>query len=486
MRDQVKVRFDIGNVYTDVRTDEPYVLALIDKVTRYKKDGFQFMKGYKNKDPKFDEYIHLFNVRQKKLPTGLVPTVLKALREEGDILVSKKDNRTIKDVSKLDIPVSITGIKLRDSQRLAVEAAVQKQRGIIQAVTGFGKTETIAGIIEALQLKTIILVPSKSLMIQTAQRMQERLKNSRVGVIGDGTFDVQDITVATLQSLARYSPKEIRQICSEFGCMVIDEAHHTSTALAWAKVPNNIDAFYRFGMSATPFKEPIGSELRLIGATAKPLFVYGMQEGVNDSVVVPPHVYCVDFKSGISVDGEYTYEFLERTLIIENKDKVETIVDLCAQADELKLATLVIVNKLAHGEALSKDTGYPFVTGSWSGAKRKAAFNDLASGKINGIISTVVSEGVDIPEISMVVLAGGGKAKHLAIQRVGRGIRKKGKPYCIVFDFVDTGHKVVERHNISRRNAYKANNIPVSIVQTPFELSNIVQTLDNKYIRSNA
>ncbi len=81
---------------------------------------------------------------------------------------------------------------------------------------------------------------------------------------------------------------------------------------------------------------------------------------------------------------------------------------------------------------------------------------EFRSGKIDLIIVTNIwSEGVDIPEIGALILAGGGKARHKAIQRIGRGLRVvPGKEYLAVVDFLDThSEKYLLSHSRQRLRA---------------------------------
>jgi hypothetical protein len=62
--------------------------------------------------------------------------------------------------------------------------------------------------------------------------------------------------------------------------------------------------------------------------------------------------------------------------------------------------------------------------------------------------NTIADEGLDVPTLSALILAGGGKSSIKAKQRVGRVIRL-GSPYAYVFDFHDVG-KHTKRHSESR------------------------------------
>jgi len=64
--------------------------------------------------------------------------------------------------------------------------------------------------------------------------------------------------------------------------------------------------------------------------------------------------------------------------------------------------------------------------------------------------NTIADEGLDIPSLSALIMAGGGKSPTRAKQRVGRVIRK-GSPFALVYDFIDLG-KWTKKHSRARIN----------------------------------
>ena len=70
------------------------------------------------------------------------------------------------------------------------------------------------------------------------------------------------------------------------------------------------------------------------------------------------------------------------------------------------------------------------------------------------MISTIFDEGVDIPEVNVLIIAAGGKSEVKTIQRIGRGLRKKKVGGVLVFDFKDAS-KFLDRHSIDRIKVYQ-------------------------------
>ena len=96
-----------------------------------------------------------------------------------------------------------------------------------------------------------------------------------------------------------------------------------------------------------------------------------------------------------------------------------------------------------------------YIHGSHNTKKRQAAIRNFRSGAIPVLVSTLLKEGVDIPEISAYINASGGKSEVSQIQRVGRALRRKeGLNEAVVVDFIDWGHKFLSNHWEQRYRTY--------------------------------
>jgi superfamily II DNA or RNA helicase len=81
----------------------------------------------------------------------------------------------------------------------------------------------------------------------------------------------------------------------------------------------------------------------------------------------------------------------------------------------------------------------------------------LGAGELDVVIaSTVWNEGLDIPNLESVVIAGAGKSTIAAIQRSGRGGRTtSSKKTYELWDLWDTGNWMLYRWSQARREAYE-------------------------------
>lgn len=100
---------------------------------------------------------------------------------------------------------------------------------------------------------------------------------------------------------------------------------------------------------------------------------------------------------------------------------------------------------------------FAYINGSDSSARRQRIIDAYKRGKIDVLISsTILDEGFDAPCTQTLILAGGGKAEHRQLQRIGRAMRAaEGKDRALIFDFMDEGY-YLGKHSEGRLAAYEA------------------------------
>jgi superfamily II DNA or RNA helicase len=146
-------------------------------------------------------------------------------------------------------------------------------------------------------------------------------------------------------------------------------------------------------------------------------------------------------------------------MIVESTERNAGVVETCRNAPK---PCMLFVKKIEHGRALKIELEQAglraeFVWGDKSTQQRDAAVERLERGDADVLIASVVfQEGVDVPSLRSVVIASGGRSVIAALQRVGRGMRTDdGKKMTFqVFDFLDQGSPMLERHSRRRMNTY--------------------------------
>jgi len=83
--------------------------------------------------------------------------------------------------------------------------------------------------------------------------------------------------------------------------------------------------------------------------------------------------------------------------------------------------------------------------------------DEFENGNINVLVaSTVLTEGVDIKNLDVLILAVGGKSERIQTQGVGRVLRKtKNGKYAYIVDFEDNDSRVLNNQFRKRLSRYK-------------------------------
>jgi superfamily II DNA or RNA helicase len=156
------------------------------------------------------------------------------------------DNRNF---SHLDYSLEFKGT-LRPEQQEAVNKFFINNRarsGLLQAKPGWGKTFAACSLIARNSSKTLILVHTKLLFEQWLKEIAEQLPDIPVGKIGDGFFNIQDVTVAIYKT----AYNNIEQLRDAFSTLIVDEAHKCPADM-FSSVVNNVNAKVKIAITATP------------------------------------------------------------------------------------------------------------------------------------------------------------------------------------------------------------------------------------------
>jgi len=143
---------------------------------------------------------------------------------------------------------------LRPDQQEALEAVSQHDFGMLVAPTAFGKTVTAAAVIVRRKVSTLVIVHRADLMRQWQERLASfiALDEQKIGLIGGGKKKPTGLLdIAVIQSLTRR--EDISELLSQYGQIIIDEAHHLS-AQTFEAVLKQASSRYILGLSATPVR----------------------------------------------------------------------------------------------------------------------------------------------------------------------------------------------------------------------------------------
>lgn len=452
---------------------------------------------------------------KNEFPAGLVPAVT-AYLEERNYVVTVIDKAPMETLN-LDrfTPDFLGSITLRWYQHAACLAMLNSRNGVVRSPTGSGKTYMALALArflwDELNWRTLIVVPKKGLTDQTAREaIKVYGRDLKVGLLGDGKRVMGDVIVATASTLLSAWPREqklkrgkstitkrmpadmdVRNVLRTFEVLILDETHHAS-ADGWYKIAMFSGAKRRFGLSGTPLKDVELSDLRMTGATGRIVYEVPPSVLMDEGVVARPHICMVmsENASGPALPVGHGIRMQRGTIvkftkplpyadayqkgIVENDHHNSAVVRAMAWLVDHGKQTLVLCRKKEHFldlKARIEATGVEFlaVWGDTDMRERNRAKKLLDSRGIKVVLaSTIWDEGEDVPGIEAVVFAEGVKVSTNALQRVGRGMRKKrsGDNVAWIVDFVPTNHTRLMEHALLRCQAYEGEGYEVTLLDT--------------------
>ena len=460
----------------------------------------------------YDEYLRKYYVVH-----GLVNIIIKEAITVG-IECTNEVNLGSNSIEYPEIDKDILeGISLREYQSEGISSALAHKRGIVQVHTGGGKTEMMIGVSRKLfdetSMHILICVPTTNLLYQTYDRMIERgISDKDISLLGDGNSIESDrrILISTVQSAYKRldSSPEYMKWLSKVDCLMMDEAHH-SKCRTWSTLIDRISPTYLLGFTAEPFhkdKNHIVSDLILRGLIGPVIHRVTMDYLVSKGYLAKPFVLAVDTQYKGELYSIIDWAIVNKSGIVKNKLRNDRIRDVASLLIGEGKKPLILVQQIAHGQELAKlvsKLGYSvyMMTGGRSVSvyldgnnidkyvdDENTILKDFNDGKIDALIGTsTLDEGVDMPSLSAVILAGGGKGRLKIIQRIGRSLRPKAVDnIAIVVDFRDRFNVVTHSHFKKRKELYDEMGMPVyyisdinGIIQVMQEFSNLSNSANN-------
>jgi len=431
----------------------------------------KFMPSYKNKF--WDGKVRLFSLKTRKIYIGLLPYVDEFCRERGfefggieDVIGDKQraTEELHQFIEELNLPFSP-----RDYQMEAFRTAVQYGRQLLLSPTASGKSLIIYMLARYYNTKTVIIVPTTSLVEQMTKDFIDYGYEERVCKIyhGQEVFDAP-ITITTWQSFSK-APKEVMQ---SFDMVVGDEAHLFKATTLKGILEKMKKTAIRIGTTGTLDGSEV-HRLQLEGLFGPVKKVISSSELMEQGTIAQINIDCLILQHPKQKKGTYQEEM---DYLVSCTARNNFITNLVAS---LKGNTLVLFQYVEkHGEVLYpmlekrvKDLHY--VYGGTDTEDRESVRELVEKGKDSVILASygTFSTGINIKKIDNVVFASPSKSRIRNLQSIGRGLRKaEGKDNMRLFDIADDlgCDNYTLAHLKERINIYNEESFPYELKQ--FEL----------------
>lgn len=357
-----------------------------------------------------------------------------------------------------------SNIKLFDYQEKACKQAYLKKNGIIVMPAGSGKTQTALELVARLALKTLWITHTIDLLNQSYNRAEKNFCNIGLGKIANGKIDIgTHITFATVQTLKSIN---LQDYADAWDCIIVDECHRVCGTPAKAgmfyKVINKLVARYKYGLTATPYRNTKGTEKAMFCLLGKTIIE--LEKDVIGNRVIPATVikvntnFCEIPEECQNTDGTIKYTTLT-TVLSQNKERNDSILNILKKCKNNY--TLVLTDRVEQMKYLQSKLGYGnVIDGKTKKDVREKRIQEIRDGKEKVLFATfgLAKEGLDIPRLDRLILASPHRDKATIIQSIGRIERKfEGKENPICYDLVDQIY-YFEKMFKNRKSYYRKNN----------------------------
>ena len=351
-----------------------------------------------------------------------------------------------------------TDYELREYQGAALDAWREAgDRGVVELPTGSGKTVIGIGAMVALEVPTLVVVPTVDLLEQW-QRELEAEFDQPVGRLGGGEQRLEAVTVATYHSA--YLRAE--ELGDRFGLLVFDEVHHLGGE-GYRDVARLSAAPARLGLTAT-FERPDGAHEaveELVGSVVYRLDADDLAgEHLADYDIKRLEVELTDEErdryerhqgtftdylreSGLQLRSGSDYQELvkrsgsdprareallakqrAREVMMNADRKMAALSDLLERHREDRVIVFTAHTDLVYD--IAERFLIPPVTAETGAAERREILGRFRRGEYSRVVAAnVLDEGVDVPDANVAVVLSGSGSEREFTQRLGRILRPK-------------------------------------------------------------
>ena len=364
---------------------------------------------------------------------------------------------------------------LREYQLEAIDAVEHKRSegsgaALVLMATGLGKS-VVASELVSNELHrnpaadVLVLAHTVDLVRQLERSLWPMLRkevSTHLWAAGESPSYPGGVTFATWQSVVSTAARE--DLSRRYSLIVVDEAHH-APAPAYRSLIESLAPNFLIGMTATPWRSDERNLRDIFGEPAYSMdIVAGMQGGYLAEIDYRMLVDDVDWQEIQQLSHEgYSIKDLNRKLILPDRDEemVARVIEGMARIASARV--MCFCRSIVHADRIRQIFLAHNVQAGvlHSDMPRDARFKTL-SGFRNGSLQLILSvdmlnEGIDVPDVNMVVFMRVTHSRRIFVQQLGRGLRlAPDKTQVVVLDFVADIRRIAAGLELNRDAVQRA------------------------------
>jgi superfamily II DNA or RNA helicase len=343
------------------------------------------------------------------------------------------------------------------------DALLSTGRGLVVLATGLGKTVVMAELVADLardgflsNSSALVLAHTRDLVDQLQKAFWYQLPSwvSTHQLTGTETpIHWEGVTFATVQTVhARL------EALPRFDLVFVDEAHHIGS-VQYRNVIAGLDPPMLAGVTATPWRGDDYDVSELLGA---PLVRYGIAEGLQRGFLsdVDYRLLADDLDWNIVQDlskHRYSISQLNRKLILPTRDEEAARIVRSTFDSDNRSSGIVFSPTIEHAESFAAMLlRYEFrasvISSRQTPRDRDSILSWFKAGHLDIVVTVdLFNEGVDVPDVDLLVFMRVTHSRRIFVQQLGRGLRvASGKDKVIVLDFVTDLRRIAEVVQLDR------------------------------------
>ncbi|MCC6607205.1 MAG: DEAD/DEAH box helicase family protein [Anaerolineae bacterium] len=328
--------------------------------------------------------------------------------------------------------------------------------------TGLGKTVIAAEIASRLfergLRRILVLCHMQDLALQLEQNFWFQLDKTvptRVFFDGEMPKPIEGVNVGLYQTFSNY----LNGIDPEdYDIVIVDEAHH-SLAYGFRKCLYHLHPRLLIGMTATPWR---GDGANIDSIFSWPVARVSLVDGMKAGYLAQAdyRIYCDTLNwDDISKTskGKVSIRDLNKQLFVPQRDEAITdeLIKQCKTVTNPRV--IVFCASIEHCERFAElvSTSSSMICKRISGLKkidRNRTLMEFASGKIQAVTAVdVLNEGIDVPDVNILVFLRSTHSRRIFVQQLGRGLRlAENKEKLLVLDFVTDVRRLAELYEMDQ------------------------------------
>jgi len=350
---------------------------------------------------------------------------------------------------------------LRPYQQVVFEdsyfSLIDSGKAQIIMATGLGKTvvmsELVTTLFEESKLKysrILVLAHTRELIKQLIKGFWEQLPkwvHTHILMGGEYPSYFNGITFGTIQSISKHIDK-----LPEFDAIFIDEAHHVG-ATTFLNIIKKVHPQYIAGFTATPWR---GDGFEIGDVLGPPTGQVGISEGLANGYLSDIDYRLIaddldwDFIQNRS-KNKYSIKQLNKKLLIPARDDKASKIIAQEFINTNRKAAIVFSPSIAHANDFSgwlRHTGFTteVITSTQTDREQDIIMSKFKAGEFQIAVTVdMFNEGVDVPDVDMVVFLRATHSRRIFVQQLGRGLRiSPTKDKVVVLDFVSDLRRIAE------------------------------------------